>query len=410
MPENDGRLRDDFRHPQERRDSSERRLQGHDTVDRFATRGAGSARGFDMRPRYQLSLRETRRRMGVSLCYAEKQAKAQKKLANHSQKCDARLTSAAKNCRSSVDCVVPVRRLPRIGDAFHDLGRVDGVPSNLTMLRPSVLKIMILGLLSPSAALALGLGDIHVESALHQPLAAQIEIVGATGENSSRLERIDRRCGNVSALRPGASGVACLDRADGASGRAGTHALFCALDRCVHRADGDFSGRPAFRERRVDSRIHGIARSSGLVRSMAAAEIGGRAGRRQATGSAARCRHRRPALRSDRTRRSPRRRYVEPLRRTTNRDTYTVARRDTLARIAGIAGAHSRSDRRKMMIAIFRANPSAFQTNLNNLRTGVTLHLPSVAELSNISTDEANREFAQQMAAWRSPEHRWRLQ
>ena len=37
-----------------------------------------------------------------------------------------------------------------------------------------------------------------------------------------------------------------------------------------------------------------------------------------------------------------------------------------------------------MMIAIFRANPSAFQTNLNNLRSGVTLHLPSVAELAKM--------------------------
>ena len=55
------------------------------------------------------------------------------------------------------------------------------------MLRPSVLKIITLGLLSPGAALALGLGDIHVESALHQPLAAQIEIVGAGPENSAGL-------------------------------------------------------------------------------------------------------------------------------------------------------------------------------------------------------------------------------
>jgi FimV-like protein len=58
------------------------------------------------------------------------------------------------------------------------------------------------------------------------------------------------------------------------------------------------------------------------------------------------------------------------------------------------------------MIAIFRANPSAFQTNLNNLRTGVTLHLPSVAELATIPADEANREFAAQMATWRSSDHR----
>ena len=36
-------------------------------------------------------------------------------------------------------------------------------------------------------ALALGLGDIQVESALHQPLAAQIEIVGASPDSSAGL-------------------------------------------------------------------------------------------------------------------------------------------------------------------------------------------------------------------------------
>ena len=87
-------------------------------------------------------------------------------------------------------------------------------------------------------------------------------------------------------------------------------------------------------------------------------------------------------------------------------DTYTVAPRDTLDRIATIAGAHSRSDRHKVMIAIFRANPGAFQTNLNILRSGAKLHLPTVAELSKIPADEANHEFAAQMAAWRASDHR----
>jgi pilus assembly protein FimV len=87
-------------------------------------------------------------------------------------------------------------------------------------------------------------------------------------------------------------------------------------------------------------------------------------------------------------------------------DTYTVAPRDTLDRIATIAGAQSRSDRHRMMIAIFRANAGAFQTNLNILRSGAKLHLPTGAELSKIPADEANHEFAAQMAAWRTSDHR----
>src|ERR1700730_3518962 len=74
----------------------------------------------------------------------------------------------------------------RIGAAFDDLRRGVRVPSDLTMLRRLGYKLL-LGLALPSVSFALGLGDIHIESALHQPLAAQIEIVGVTAENSAGL-------------------------------------------------------------------------------------------------------------------------------------------------------------------------------------------------------------------------------
>jgi pilus assembly protein FimV len=59
-----------------------------------------------------------------------------------------------------------------------------------------------------------------------------------------------------------------------------------------------------------------------------------------------------------------------------------------------------------MMIAIFRANPAAFQNNLNRLHTGVTLHFPSSEQLAAIPAEEANREYDAQMAAWRTASHR----
>jgi pilus assembly protein FimV len=86
--------------------------------------------------------------------------------------------------------------------------------------------------------------------------------------------------------------------------------------------------------------------------------------------------------------------------------TYTVAPRDTLDRIARMAGAHSRSERHKMMIAIFRANPGAFQTNINVLHRGATLHFPTEEQLSAISTEGADREYEAQIAAWRASVHR----
>ena len=56
-----------------------------------------------------------------------------------------------------------------------------------------------------------------------------------------------------------------------------------------------------------------------------------------------------------------------------------------------------------MMIAIFRANPSAFDGNINRLHRGAVLTIPSRAEVAAISKAEAKREVHAQMAAWRSP-------
>jgi len=268
------------------------------------------------------------------------------------------------------------------------------------MLRPSVLKIITLGLLSPGAALALGLGDIHVESALHQPLAAQIEIVGAGPENSAGLSATiaDADTFQRHGLeRPASLASTALTVHQDAQGH--TVLFLRSTDTFtepmvtllvdLHSASGELIREytilldpPA-----LSAEPEHAAVSSASAQQLPAASSAPTATAAPATTTATALRQ---ATAAD----------VKP-----TTDTYTVARRDTLDRIAGIAGAHSRSDRRRMMIAIFRANPSAFQTNLNNLRSGVTLHLPSVAELAKIPADEANREFGAQMAAWRSSDH-----
>jgi pilus assembly protein FimV len=56
-----------------------------------------------------------------------------------------------------------------------------------------------------------------------------------------------------------------------------------------------------------------------------------------------------------------------------------------------------------MMIAIFRANPSAFDGNINRLHRGALLTIPSHAEAAAISKIEAKGEIHAQMTAWRSP-------
>ncbi len=281
---------------------------------------------------------------------------------------------------------------------------------------------MILGLLSPGAALALGLGDIHVESALHQPLAAQIEIVGATAESLGTLSAsiADQETFQRYGLeRPASLASTALTVRRDAEGH--TYLLLRSTDTFtepmvtflvdLHSPSGEL-----LREYTVlldppgMSSEHGAAGVEAEQPSSAAAPISAAApvSAVASTATVASASMSASARTADETTATAAAtvRHTKAEGSKPTPDTYAVARRDTLARIASIAGAHSRSDRRKMMIAIFRANPSAFQTNINNLRTGVTLHLPRVAELSNISADEANHEFAAQMAAWRSPDHR----
>ncbi len=51
-----------------------------------------------------------------------------------------------------------------------------------TMSRGPYPMLLMLAMSLPGAVKALGLGDIRVDSALNEPLSAQIDIVGATRE------------------------------------------------------------------------------------------------------------------------------------------------------------------------------------------------------------------------------------
>jgi len=53
------------------------------------------------------------------------------------------------------------------------------------------------------------------------------------------------------------------------------------------------------------------------------------------------------------------------------------------------------------MIAVFRANPDAFDRNINVLRRGAVLAMPSVKDRDSVSAAEARRSVAQQMKAWK---------
>lgn len=55
----------------------------------------------------------------------------------------------------------------------------------------------------------------------------------------------------------------------------------------------------------------------------------------------------------------------------------------------------------RMMIALFQANPGAFDDNINHLREGAVLRVPEQSEIESVSVAQANRQVAQQNESWR---------
>jgi len=88
-----------------------------------------------------------------------------------------------------------------------------------------------------------------------------------------------------------------------------------------------------------------------------------------------------------------------PYDTTTGAD-YPVQRNETLWGIASRVRPDSRLTMNQTMLAIFEANPEAFGGNINILRAGAGLRIPSADEIFQISRGEALAEAQRQHAEW----------
>jgi len=87
---------------------------------------------------------------------------------------------------------------------------------------------------------------------------------------------------------------------------------------------------------------------------------------------------------------------------TTSGDDYQVERSETLWGITSRVRPDGRLTMNQTMLAIFDANPQAFGGNINVLRAGASLRIPSADEVFQISRGEALNEVQRQHAAWDS--------
>jgi len=265
--------------------------------------------------------------------------------------------------------------------------------------------ILVMAFALPGAAAALGLGDIHVDSALNQPLAAEVDIVGATAED---LAGITASVANRETfLRFGADRPAFLS----------TAAFRIAMDSKGHPVLA-IRSTDAFTEPLInlfiDLRWHGgeLIREYTLLLDPAGFQSDTRVAEAVPTGSGPGA-YMAPAApepvseisqsgshpTSNPEQTSPAQSKAaagEPV----PPETIKVAARATLRGIASRVSSGGDAGPEKIMIAIFRANPGAFEGNINRLRLGAVLAIPSFREVSNISAADANREIRLQMETW----------
>jgi len=240
--------------------------------------------------------------------------------------------------------------------------------------------VLMMALSLPGAAHALGLGEIHVNSALNEPLAADIEILGATAEELSSLTA--SIANKDSFLRFGAERPAFLASA-------------------TFRVSHDVKGKPVLVIRSTDSfsepvvnllvdlRWHNgeVIRQYSLLLDPAGFPAATQVAAAVSSPVVAPAT---PAL-------------PAPAAATTRTTTHVkIGAKATLRGVAWRVGARSDSDIKKTMLAIFRANPHAFEGNINRLRLGAVLTIPSAADISTISKEDAGREIRAQMTAWRT--------
>ncbi len=264
--------------------------------------------------------------------------------------------------------------------------------------------MLMMALSVPGAAHAIGLGDIHVDSALNEHFAAEIDIVGATA-----LELTDLRASVANRevfLRFGADRPAFLSSA-------------------TFKVVQDSHGRPVLAVRSSESFTEPVvnflvdlnwhngelvrqytvlldpAEYSHSLKTQLAAQAPAAAPVIAAPATVAAAPAVLPAAAPPEAQAqdSAPEAAVQDGRKTTH---IKVGAKATLRGIAWRVGERTPSDLQRMMIAIFRANPAAFDGNINRLRRGAVLTIPAHAELAVISKAEARREVHAQMQAWRS--------
>jgi len=265
-------------------------------------------------------------------------------------------------------------------------------------MKTAVRRVLLMSaLMSPTALYALGLGEIRLNSALNQPFDAEIELVSAAQEDLAALRA--SLASSDTFLRYGLDRPAYLsDFTFRVVRSGGKDVLKVTSPRPVTEPFVTLLVEANWPRGRLLREYTVLLDPPVFAPTPAAAESPVAAPRASAPASAVAPARAEPAAQPAITpsEPAPRRAAVaaEP------DSTYTVRPRDTLWEIASAAYPGTRADVNRAMVAIYQSNPQAFGGNINVLRAGSELRMPSSGDVAAISTSAAAAEVARQYKLW----------
>jgi pilus assembly protein FimV len=267
-------------------------------------------------------------------------------------------------------------------------------------MKTAVRRVLLMSaLMSPTALYALGLGEIRLNSALNQPFDAEIELVSAAQEDLAALRA--SLASSDTFLRYGLDRPAYLsDFTFRVVRSGGKDVLKVTSPRPVTEPFVTLLVEANWPRGRLLREYTVLLDPPVFAPTPVAAEPPVAAPRTSAPAKAAAPVRAEPAPPPAMMPSEPASRRAAAAVAAEPGSTYRVQPRDTLWEIASAAYPGTRADVNRAMVAIYQSNPQAFGGNINVLRAGSELNMPSSGDVSAISASAAADEVARQYKLW----------
>ena len=256
------------------------------------------------------------------------------------------------------------------------------------MQRIGLARGLLAFLLLPGISLALGLGDVHLNSPLNAPLDAEIELVNATPEDLATLDA--KLASKETFARYGLDWPQFMSSVTVTRDRSasGAQVLRIKSNETVTEPfltlliEASWARGRLVREYTVLLDPPVFAPNSAAPVQQAMPAVGGASVSGQIS---------RPAETEAQS--------AQPVA-AGGGDSYEVQRGDSLSAIARRLSASSGVRTDQAMVAIYRGNSGAFEGDMNRLRAGSVLRIPSGEEVAAVSPSEASGEVRRLAGAW----------